>query len=188
MNYLLGVINTTTNNYENIIFVNKSNKYQCIGCNSNLILRKGDKNFQSFIHKNKNKCQYFKNPTQEQLLHDAKLYLHALITQNKVDIFRKCKLCNKNCKMNIPNYDETKLVKINYGMDIVYLDDTNNMICGFKIYTSTPNEELDYECFQINMLDLIHRCIMSFATQKIELICSKKVICNECFNCVFTSV
>ena len=53
MSYLLGVINTSTNKYENIYFVDKKNKYKCIACNSDLILRKGEKNFQSFIHKYK---------------------------------------------------------------------------------------------------------------------------------------
>ena len=48
MNYILGVINKTTNKYENIIVVDKSNKYKCIGCESDLILRKGEKRFQSF--------------------------------------------------------------------------------------------------------------------------------------------
>ena len=49
MNYILGVINKTTNKYENIIVVDKSNKYKCIGCDSDLILRKGEIRFQSFI-------------------------------------------------------------------------------------------------------------------------------------------
>ncbi len=180
MNYILGVINITTNRYENIIFVNKPNKYKCIGCNTELILRKGDKNFQCFVHKNKHECQYFKHPTQDQLLHDAKLYLQTLIEDNKVDIFRKCQDCKRKYNMKLPNYDETKSVKINCGMDIVYLDDKHNDICGFKIYANIPNEELDYECYQINMLDLIQRCVQSLATKKIELVCSKKIICDEC--------
>ncbi len=180
MNYILGVINVTTNKYENIIFVSKPNKYKCIGCNTELILRKGDKNFQSFIHKNKNECQYFKHPTEDQLLNDAKLYLHSLIEQNKVDIFRNCQQCKTNCKMYIPNFNETKSVKLNYGMDVVYLDDMHNVICKFKMYNNKPNEELDYECYQINMLDLIQRCVQSIATKKIELVCGKKIICTKC--------
>jgi len=181
MNYILGVINISTNKYENIVFVNKPNKYKCIGCNTELILRKGDKNFQSFIHKTKNSaCQYFKHPTQDQLLHDAKLYLHSLIEQNKVDIFRECQICKTNCQMNIPNYDETKMVKLNYGMDVVYLEHNHNTICGFKMYSNKANEELDYECYQINMLDLIQCCVQSLATKKIELVCGKKIICTKC--------
>jgi hypothetical protein len=135
---------------------------------------------QVFVHKNKNGCQYFKNPTQDQLLHDAKMFLQALIEQNKVNIFRRCKLCCKQCDMNIPTYDETKSVLINAGLDIVYLDDAHNKICGFKMYSNKPNEELDYECYQINMLNLIQRCVQNYATKKIELVCSKKMVCNEC--------
>ena len=48
MNYILGVINKTTNKYENIIIVDKSNKYKCIGCESDLILRKGEKTISKF--------------------------------------------------------------------------------------------------------------------------------------------
>ena len=180
MNYILGVINTATNKYENIIVVDKTNKYKCIGCESDLILRKGEKRFQSFVHKNTmGCCNYFKTTTQDQLLNDAKMHLQVLLEQNKVDIFRKCKGCKKRFKLEIPNYDETKSVKLDMDMetDVVYLDDQNNTICGFKIYRDEPMES---ERFKINMLDLIQRCVQSLATKKIELVCYNKIICSEC--------
>ena len=79
MNYILGVINTATNKYENITVVDKSNKYKCIGCESDLILRKGEKRFQSFVHRNTKGCNYFKTTTQDQLLNDAKMHLQVLL-------------------------------------------------------------------------------------------------------------
>jgi competence CoiA-like predicted nuclease len=164
MNYILGVINKETSKYENIIFVEKSNKYKCIGCESDLILRKGDKNFQSFVHKNKNSCQYFKNPSTEQLLNDAKLYLEILLEQNNVNIFRKCEICKKKCKMNNIN-----------NIEINYYDKNNNIISKSEIYHSKESE-----IYQINMLDLIHTCVQDFTSKKIELVCSKNMICNEC--------
>ena len=177
MNYILGVINTATNKYENITVVDKSNKYKCIGCESDLILRKGEIRFQSFVHKNTKGCNYFRNPTHDQLINDAKMHLQVLLEQNKVDIFRKCRGCKKRCKLELPNYDETKSVKLDMETDVVYLDDTNNTICGFKIYRDEPSE---CEWHQINMLDLIQTCVQSLATKKIELICYNKIICSDC--------
>ena len=179
MNYILGVINKTTNKYENIIVVDKSNKYKCIGCESELILRKGEIRFQSFVHKNTKGCNYFRNPTPDQLLNDAKMHLQVLIEQNRVDIFRKCQGCKKRCKLELPKYDETKSVKLDAGPDVVYLDDKNNTICGFKMYGCTC-EPSDCEWHQINMLDLIQTCVQSLATKKIELICHNRIICSEC--------
>jgi hypothetical protein len=178
MNYILGVINKTTNKYENIIFVDKSNKYKCIGCESDLILRKGEKRFQSFVHKNTKGCNYFRNPTEDQLLNDAKMHLQVLLEQNRVDIFRKCKGCKQKYKLELPKYDETKSVKLDAVPDVVYLDDKNNTICGFKMYRDAEPSECEWH--QINMLDLIQRCVQSLATKKIELVCYNKTICSEC--------
>jgi len=164
MNYILGAINKETNKYETIILVDKLNKYKCISCESDLILRKGDKNFQSFIHKNKNGCEYFKNPSTEQLLNDAKLYLQTLLEQNNVIIFRKCEICKKKCNMNN-----------NFNIDIICYDKNNNIISKSEIYNT-----IESEIYQINMLDLIHTRIQDFSSKKIELVCSKNMICNNC--------
>ena len=197
-NYILGVINKETNKYENIVFVDKSNKYKCIACESDLILRKGDVRFQSFVHKNKNKdgCQYFKHPTQAQLIRDAKMQLQVFLEQNKLDVYRRCRGCKTKHKMIIPTYDKTKSVKLDeQGHDVVYLDETNNMICGFTMGAdpdttpdTTPDTNLDNkpytnktpENYKINMKGLIHTCVLNFATKKIELLCDKKILCHEC--------
>jgi hypothetical protein len=187
MNYILGVINKATNKYENITFVDKSKKYNCIACESDLILRKGEIRFQSFVHKNKNSCQYFKHPTQDQLVRDAKMYLQVLLEQNKVEIYTRCRGCRTKHKMNIPTWDETKSVKLEHdGPGVVYLDETNNRICGFNICTD-GNQNTDTTCldihnttYMINMLGLIHTCVQSLATKKIELLCNNQIICHEC--------
>jgi hypothetical protein len=178
MNYILGVINKATNKYENIIVVDKSNKYKCIGCDSDLILRKGEIRFQSFVHKNTKGCNYFRNPTEDQLLNDAKMHLQVLLEQNKVDIFRKCQGCKQKYKLELPKYDETKSVKFDVGTDVVYLDENNNTIYGFKMYGDA--EPIECEWLQINMQGLIQRCVQSLATKKIELVCYNKIICSEC--------
>jgi hypothetical protein len=181
MNYILGVINKTTNTYENIVFVDKANKYKCIGCESDLILRKGEKRFQSFVHKNTKGCNYFRNPTPDQLLNDSKMHLQVLLEQNRVDIFRKCKGCKQKYKLELPKYDETKSVKFDVGTDVVYLDENNNTIYGFQMYRDDSGKEpIECEWLQINMLGLIQRCVLGFATKKIELVCHNKIICSEC--------
>ena len=182
MAYLVGAINKDTNKYENIVSVQKPNQYKCVGCDGNLILRKGDIKFQSFIHKNPNGCEYFKNPTTEQLLSDAKLFLKTLLETNRVDIFGKCKICKFNIKLDIPEYDDTKLIQIdsifkNNLMDLVYLDSNQNIICGIEIFNGQPTKQTEY---QINMLELVHTQITSFATKKLELKCGKKVLCKNC--------
>jgi hypothetical protein len=78
----------------------------------------------------------------------------------------------------LPKYDETKSVKLDVGADVVYLDDKNNIICGFKTYGD--KEPSDCEWHQINMLDLIQTCVQSLATKKTELVCHNRIICGEC--------
>ncbi len=182
MAYLLGVINKTTNKYENIIDVNKAYKYKCVGCAGDLILRKGEKKFQSFIHKNPNGCEYFKNPTQTQLLSDAKLFLKKLLETNSVDIFGRCKICQMTIKIDIPEYDSTKSIRLDYGfendtLDLGYLDSENKIICGFELYELEPSKQAEY---QIHMNQLIHTQTRNFATQKLELICTKRDYCKNC--------
>ena len=103
MNYILGVINKSTNKYENIIVVDKSNKYKCIGCDSDLILRKGEIRFQSFVHKNTKSCNYFRNPTEDQLLNDAKMHLQVLIEQIGLIFLENAKDAKKNVNLSCQN-------------------------------------------------------------------------------------
>ena len=182
MAYLLGAINKDTNKYENIISVEKTNKYKCVGCGVDLILRKGEKNFQNFIHKISNGCEYFKNPTPEQLLLDAKLNLKTLIETNKVDIYGQCQICIRNKKLDLPEYDETKSVQIdlmfeNELVDLVYLDSEQKIIFGFEIFNGHPVKQTWY---QINILELVYTQRRDFATQKIELKYVQKDLCGKC--------
>ncbi len=185
--YLLGVINMETNKYEHILHVEKPNKYKCIGCGDELILRKGEKLFQNFVHKNLVSCGYFKTPTQDQLISDAKMFLQRLIETNLVTIYKQCSICKFKNRVDLPVFDETKSISMNYGkgknfMDLVYLDSNNNIICGFEVYDGEPKKirKTQYPYYQINMLELIYRITRSFATNKIELNCNFKIICASC--------
>ena len=175
MNYILGAINTTTNRYENIISVEKTNKYNCLCCSSDLILRKGEKRFQSFVHKTKNGCTYFKNPSQDQLIYDAQLHLKTLIEDNRIDIYRHCNVSLCRIKINIP--DEKRVVLYGETVVIDTGNDSDNLI--FKINPdATVNEDDDR--YQINMLNLIQTCIQNFATKKIEIVLKNPFCCDNC--------
>jgi hypothetical protein len=175
MNYILGAINTTTNRYENIISVEKTNKYNCLCCSSDLILRKGEKRFQSFVHKTKNGCTYFKNPSQDQLIYDAQLHLKTLIEDNRIDIYRHCNVSLCRIKINIP--DEIRVVLYGETVVIDTGNDSDHLI--FKINPdATVNEDDDR--YQINMLNLIQTCIQNFATKKIEIVLKNPFCCDNC--------
>ena len=71
------------------------------------------------------------------------------------------------------------------NIDIVNYDKNNNIISKSEIHNYKESEIHNYkesEIYQINMLDLIHTRIQGFASKKIELLCSKNIICNECNN------
>ncbi len=187
--YLLGVINTSTNKYENIYCVDKKNKYKCIACNSDLILRKGEKNFQSFVHKTNNvyasSCKYFKKPTPEQLVNDSKLFLRELLYQNNIFVYRRCKICKFKFRMELPVINETNSIAISNDNNFIHVYDENeNKICEFKIIESIyseSDENLGSQCYQIIMHSLIHTQVRNFATQKLELTCEyDDHVCKDC--------
>ncbi len=183
--YYLGAINKDTNEYENIFYVQKPNQYKCIGCDQDLILRKGQAKFQSFVHKNGFPCNYFKNATQVQILADAKMFLRSMITNNKVELFGTCKICMANCKINLPVYDNTKSLVIDHGlpeeqMDLVYLDADNKVICGFEVFENNPSKQAGYELHQIYIIQINYQITRNFATQKIELLTRKRMYCPNC--------
>jgi hypothetical protein len=158
--YLLGAIETSSNSYTNIVNVEKGLQYKCIACQSDLFLRKGEKCFQSLIHKNKNNCQYFKNPTQEQLMEDARLHLSKLIQLNNVDVFRRCNICKMPCKMPITSID------------------------NFKLYLKKNDAEYhnleNYKYYYTNIDQLNKYIRTDYATKKVELSCDYLTKCQEC--------
>jgi hypothetical protein len=158
--YLLGAIETSSNCYTNIVNVEKGLQYKCIACQSDLLLRKGEKCFQSLIHKEKNNCQYFKNPTQEQLMEDARLHLSRLIEIDNVDVFRRCNICKIPCKMPITSIDNFKL----------YLK---------KNVAEYHNLE-NYKYYYTNIDQLNKYIRIDFATKKVELSCDYLTRCQEC--------
>jgi hypothetical protein len=159
--YLLGA-NDIASGYTNIIDVEKNHQYKCIACQSDLLLRKGEKRFQSLIHINKNGCTYFKNPTQEQLIEDAYLHLSKLIEHNKVNILRKCEICKMHFKMEF-NIDNIKLYFKQNGHD----NNDNN------------NDNLkQYYYIDIEQLNKYIRT--DFTTKKVELYCRYFTTCQEC--------
>ena len=183
--HYLGAINKSTNEYENIFHANKPNQYKCIACDQDLVLRKGQNKFQSFIHKNRLNCDYFKRATIAQIIQDAKMFLRWLIINNQIDLFGTCKICMGKCKIDLPVYDQTKSLVIDHGvgeeqMDLVYLDADNKIICGFEIFEDAPSKQAGYELYQLYVMQINYQIIKNFATQKTEIICRKRMYCPNC--------
>ena len=175
--YLLGA-NDIASGYTNIIDVEKNHQYKCIACQSDLILRKGEKRFQSLIHKEKNGCQYFKNPTQEQLIEDAYLHLSRLIELNKVNIYRRCEICKMPFKMEF-TIDNVKLYFKNNDND----NDDNNNDYNNNNDNDNNNDDNNNDLKQdyyINIEQLNKYIRTDFTTKKVELYCRYFTTCQEC--------
>lgn len=175
--YLLGAINKQTGRYESIISVDKSNEYKCVDCGGDLILRKGEKNFQSFIHKSKfPPCVYFKSPTDSMLKTDALLHLKELLDTNKVTIYSKCSICKFNFETKLPKFNQT--IKNLNSIDCV--NENNKIVCKFVIGVNTDSSHVNVLLYQINIYELIERITTSYATKKVELVCEDLIICEKC--------
>ncbi len=176
--HLLGVINKKNERYENIISVDKANEYKCIGCSCDLILRKGEKNFQSFVHKQKTTCMYFKDPSQTIIVNDALLHLKELLDTNKVTIFSRCSICKFTFESKLPKFDST----VKNGNYVGCMNESN-VVCKLVIgqIDSEPENKTDTTLIhQINSNELTQKITTSFATKKVELISGKKFVCDKC--------
>ncbi len=191
MDWVLGAINKESGEYENLWFVDKKNKYKCIGCANDLTLRMGQKNFQSFIHKVLCGCEYFKNPSNEQLISDANLFLIQLLKANQVRLFRKCTICKFQIKVPGELISNIKLIKLENN--VVYCYDNTDMIANpvaiFYTYIGHPftdtlanvkNGNDDNNIYLINITQLVKKLVRDFATEKIELTCSVGTVCMNC--------
>lgn len=113
------------------------------------------------------------------------MFLRSMITNNQVDLFDKCKICMENCKIDLPVYDNTKSLVIDYGlaeeqMDLVYFDADNKVICGLEIYDNASNKQTEYELYQLYIMQINYQITRNFATQKIELVSRKRMYCINC--------
>lgn len=190
MNWVLGAINKESGEYENLWFVNKKIQYQCIGCANNLVLRMGQKNFQSFIHKVPSGCEYFKNPSNEQLISDANLFLIQLLKTKQVNLFRKCNICKFQIKVPGELFSNIQFVKLENNIVYCYDNiDNANLIAIFYTYIGHPftdtlanlkNEHDDNKIYLINITQLIQKLVRDFASGKVELTCAAGTVCANC--------
>ncbi len=172
-NYLLGAINKKTNRYENIMSVEKTNEYKCIGCDSDLILRKGEKKFQNFIHKQKNQCEYFKNPSEQILINDAFSHLKELLDTNIVTIFSKCSCCKFKFETKLPKFDFT--TKNSNSVECLCGTET---VCAFVV--NDVNNYTNVPVHKINIQELIVRITIGFSSKKVELVSGINFKCEQC--------
>jgi hypothetical protein len=189
MDWVLGAINKESGEYENLWFVDKKNKYKCIGCANDLTLRMGQKNFQSFIHKVTCGCEYFKNPSTEQVISDANLFLIKLLKTNQVRLFRKCAICKFAIKIPLELNSGIKLIDMSNNIIHCY-DFNDNLISRFYVYVSNPNTNVlanisiisnisnnDNKLYLINVTQLVQRLVKDFGSGQVELTCFTNTVC-----------
>lgn len=80
-NISLGALNSVTNKYTLPTLALKTDKYKCVECRKNVILKKGQIKRAHFAHyAQSNVCNYYDRPNEAQIHKDAKLLMVKLLT------------------------------------------------------------------------------------------------------------
>ncbi len=134
------------------IFGDKSYKYSCPECESEVILKQGKKNRHHFAHKESNNCVYYDNPSDKEMHKNAKMYIKNLLENGYVlEITKNCKKCRKS--ISVKRLEKTNDIDIKSGCklkingeiiisDIVMLNNkTNKVECIIEIYNTNNTDE-----------------------------------------------
>ena len=115
----LGAINKITGEYVFPKIANKKDKYICIECNRDLILRQGEIRVHHFSHKvDTIKCNHYTNPSETQIHKDAKNLLKNLLERKiPISFCRKCCSCKKDEEFEIPEISETSVIELEYQFE-----------------------------------------------------------------------
>ena len=191
----LGALNKITKKYVLPSMANKEDKYICIDCNKDLILKKGNKRIHHFSHYSElEQCTYYSKPSESQVHKDAKFLLKWLL-ENKIQLtfIRKCNNNNNEIyKFTIPVITDVSTIELehrfNYNdslkiADVAYLNNLE-LVYIFEICNThkTNNENRPEPWFEINALKLIS-LVNQFQTNQItelNIECIREKNCNMC--------
>ena len=189
--FALGAINKLTGKYVYPKIANKKDLYICPECNKDLILRQGEIRIHHFSHKVENiKCYHYTNPSETQIHKDAKLLMKTLLERKiKISFIRKCNLCQKNEEYEIPEINETSVIKLEYRFefngtkiaDIAWIND-DKLYCIFEICNThkTLSKNRPEPWFEIDAETLINIANDNHLTL-LQIPCIRqKNICNNC--------
>ena len=186
----LGAINKITGEYVFPKIANKKDKYICIECNRDLILRQGEIRVHHFSHKvDTIKCNHYTNPSETQIHKDAKNLLKNLLERKiPISFCRKCCSCKKDEEFEIPEISETSVIELEYQFeyngkkiaDVVYIDN-NDIVCIFEIYKShkTNNQNRPEPWFEIDAKKLIE-IANDISLISLKIPCIRFEECEEC--------
>ena len=186
----LGGINKKDGSYVCPKYALKTEKYKCIDCEKDLILRQGDIRKYHFAHKKDNDCEYYNKPSESQIHKDAKLLLKSLIVKGlQIHINYNCNNCNNDFTTTIPKYNNNKSIELEHRFeyngikiaDIAYIKN-DKILCIFEIcYKNATKEENRPEpWFEIDAETLIES-VNDNQEEDIYIDCiRKKRQCNNC--------
>ena len=188
----LGAINKQTHKYTHPTQANKQDKFMCIDCEKDVIIRKGKIRIPHFSHcKEDLKCNFYTTPNESQIHKNAQ-FLLKYILENKIElcIYNKCAKCNKTTEYDIPQISESSSIIIEYRFDynglkiadVAYIDD-NEILCIFEIYNThkTLSQNRPEIWFEIDALQII-TVFNNYDLQSVNLECIREKICDECIN------
>ena len=186
---LSGAINKSTKKYMRPDEADKKEKFLCIGCKKDVILRSGKIRIKHFAHRKENsKCNFFDKPSESEIHKNAKLLLKYIL-EKKIDltIHRKCDRCNKIDTYEIPKITDKSKICLEYVFDyngkkiadVAYIDD-NKISYIFEICHThkTQSENRPEPWFEFDATKIIE-IINSSAIQSIILDCIRTNCNNE---------
>jgi competence CoiA-like predicted nuclease len=187
----LGAINKQTNEYVYPKIANKKDEYICLECNKDLVLCQGEIRVHHFRHKvdSINPCHHYSNPTETQIHKDAKMLIKTLLERKiSISLIRNCCCCKKNETFQIPEIDESSVIKLEYRFeynglkiaDVAYIDD-NDLLCIFEICNThkTSSENRPEPWFEVNAKTLI-KIANDNSLTSLEIPCIRYEKCDNC--------
>lgn len=192
----LGAINKESGEYVNVSYALKNNKYICPECESDVILRKGEKNRVHFAHKKDGNCEYYEKPTESQIHKDGKMLIKMLVEKNQLEVYKRCNECNERTEIILPIYENNKTLilehRFNFDIieegggilkiaDVAYLDENKKIIWICEILNTHKTEEGNRPepWNEIDAKELLKKKIKE--DEKVEINCCRKYICEKCF-------
>lgn len=188
---ILGAINKQTKQYTHPSRANRSDKFICIDCGNDVMLRKGKIRAHHFAHRKEDpKCDFYNRLTETQIHKSAKILLkHILDNKMPLIIRSKCAKCNEQYEeWDVSYFSENSLTVVEYRFDYdgVKIADVacvrnNEITCIFEICNThkTQPENRPEPWFELDAKSLID-VFNDSKSQEIKLQCIREKLCDDC--------
>ena len=195
--FYMGAINKEKNEYVLPGNATKKDNYKCPVCDSDILLKSGNKRRKHFCHKAKSNCSYYNERSNENPIHieGKRLMKKLLDDKQKLLIWRKCECCEEEEEVLTLECYTDKMVsgEEHYFKhdskkcfaDVALIDD-NETYFVFEIKNTHATDEdrrpsdkwceIDAEDFIIRMMQKTNRN----DHEEIEIKCVRDIRCNDC--------